>query len=517
LKLPQEPAASYAKTFVWDGANKEPGAYILSPQKSLTKQYMNDFEQNGLLELKGKANYWCETHQTDCDSASVINDPGKEGDDRKVCTTCPYKEAKQRFIDNPNGVTNFAYYLNETQYAGQLSDRTMLLIDEAQNVEEQILGFADTTVRLSRVKQIGMDDIPMFYPGDTLKVIDWLNDEFVPAARTYMVHLEADVREARIEERKEDVLKLAKMLDNYDKFICRLNRFLNSKDKSDWLVYTQEENVKSGDWKQLVIKPLTATLFADDVLFSKADMVVLTSATLLNVDVFMRNLGINPRDAEVLVLPSEFPKENRPIYFWPAGCMSYKKKDATIPKLLRNIDMLMELYKGRKGIIHTQSYSLNKIVVDHLMRGPHAERVLTHNSIPGSREGVIAEHFERTDATVLVSPSMTEGLDLRDDYGRFGIICKVPYAVMDEYVKARAQRDPDWYSMLTALSMVQASGRITRSRTDKGHTFILDEDFLAFLNRNRKLLPQYWQDAIIRKAAEWIPTLRSAPAAVSNN
>src|SRR5271157_127888 len=42
------------------------GAYVLSTQKTLTKQYMNDFEKIGLLELKGRSNYYCATHETNC-------------------------------------------------------------------------------------------------------------------------------------------------------------------------------------------------------------------------------------------------------------------------------------------------------------------------------------------------------------------------------------------------------------------------------------------------------------------
>src|SRR5216684_7182813 len=36
------------------------GAYILSPQKALTAQYMRDFENEGLVELRGRASYRCE-------------------------------------------------------------------------------------------------------------------------------------------------------------------------------------------------------------------------------------------------------------------------------------------------------------------------------------------------------------------------------------------------------------------------------------------------------------------------
>jgi Rad3-related DNA helicase len=92
---------------------------------------------------------------------------------------------------------------------------------------------------------------------------------------------------------------------------------------------------------------------------------------------------------------------------------------------------------------------------------------------------------------------MTEGLDLKEDLARFGISCKVPYPYMDPYVKARMQRDPAWYEWLTALAIVQGTGRIVRSRTDKGHFYILDGSFEYFLTKNQKVLPKWWTDSII--------------------
>jgi len=50
--------ASHAKTLPGFGIFEQ-GAYILTPQKSLAEQYMRDFKDMGLVELKGRANYHC--------------------------------------------------------------------------------------------------------------------------------------------------------------------------------------------------------------------------------------------------------------------------------------------------------------------------------------------------------------------------------------------------------------------------------------------------------------------------
>ena len=51
--------ASHAKTLPGFGTF-ERGAYILTPQKSLAEQYMKDFKDMGLVELKGRSNYHCD-------------------------------------------------------------------------------------------------------------------------------------------------------------------------------------------------------------------------------------------------------------------------------------------------------------------------------------------------------------------------------------------------------------------------------------------------------------------------
>ncbi len=115
-------AGSWCKTKPCYGGDKQrPGAYILTPQKTLQQQYLNDFGNMGLVELKGKANYWCNTHNVDCDTGAILNNSNRQGDDREVCEFCPYSVAKKTMLNSYLGEMNFAYFLNETQYAGQLT------------------------------------------------------------------------------------------------------------------------------------------------------------------------------------------------------------------------------------------------------------------------------------------------------------------------------------------------------------------------------------------------------------
>jgi ATP-dependent DNA helicase DinG len=286
-----------------------------------------------------------------------------------------------------------------------------------------------------------------------------------------------------------------------ERFLQRINMFRNSADPGEWFVWSDwqvnERTGRTTGTGDLNIKPLTARLFADDLLFSKAQKVLITSATILDFNTFMRNLGISRDNAMTISVDSEFPIENRPIFFRPVGSMSYKNIDRTLPLMAAEIESLLTRYIAKKGIIHTNSYKVNKYIVDYLRSTSHTARIITHDSSKGSRERAVAEHMASKEATVLISPSMTEGLDLKEDLSRFQILCKVPYPALDPYTRARMERDGDWYQWQTCLKLVQATGRSIRSKVDRAHTYVLDADFSKFIQMNNRRLPKYWLDSII--------------------
>lgn len=509
----------------------ESGSYILSPQKSLTAQYMGDFEKMGLCELKGRSNYTCTEHSdengpVDCEIGAMMHQNSDDEDMVGVknpsqgCHSCPYKQAKERFVKSPLGVTNAAYYLNETAHAGQLLPRKMLILDEGHNTENQILSLADIVINRFRCEEVGLSflDVPVVKAGETEKGGLWIRDVFAVAANAVIMKWEADMKELKEDGNKSAAVKLGKKLNSLKRFMTMVNTFLNSVivAPNDWILYTDTTKT-SESFGCLIIKPLTATLFADSILFSKANKVLILSATIGDFDFFMRNLGIDPNNAVTCRIPCDFPIENRPVFIKPIGNMSstmvehpacsgdgcpgchgkgkVPSKDIAKPLIATFLDKILTKYGAKKGIVHTHSYEVNRYMADNLTET--RARVITHNSLKGSRDAAIQKHCESVEPTVLFSPSMTEGLDLKDDLSRFSVIVKVPFPYLDPYVKARMQRDPDWYSSRVALALVQATGRSNRHKEDKAHHYILDTAIIAFLGRNSKLLPKWWMDAVV--------------------
>src|SRR5271166_219070 len=470
------------------------GAYILTTQKTLQAQYVRDHaERTGLVELKGQQNYPCEKVSGDCSVGSKLTASlGK-------CEFCPYREAKDTFCRMPYGVTNFSYFLTEGQHGGQLKPRNFLIVDECHNTEKEILSFADIEFTQARSDTCAAGLLPHLRLGPkqdwniqfNTQARDWLEKTFLPASVQYMGALELEQQHYEQDGEMDNAAKAAKKLNGWKMFDSKVKQFVIANDMNDWISFSDQ---KSGN---MIIRPLTATLFAEKILFSRAEHVLMMSATILDPNTFARNLGMDPTTCSYLTVPSDFPKENRPIYYKPQGSMSWASKAETLPKMIRFVERILTRYKDVKGMIHTNSYDINDALTQYLYTTQHASRIITHGRGPGSRDDAVVAHMMEKGPTVLVSPSMTEGLDLKEDLSRFQIIMKIPYPYLDPYTRTRMRRDEDWYQWMTALALIQASGRSNRSATDRANTFILDSAFEQFLNRNEKILPKWWTDAIV--------------------
>src|SRR6185369_1782515 len=107
------------------------------------------------------------------------------------------------------------------------------------------------------------------------------------------------------------------------------------------------------------------------------------------------------------------------------------------------------------------------------------------------------EKFKTSKNDVLIGPSLTEGLDLKDDMSRFQIFVKVPYRVTtDNYTKLRMENDRRWYAWKAALTFVQALGRSIRNENDWAITYLLDGNFRDFFRHNHSMLPKHINDRV---------------------
>ena len=199
------------------------------------------------------------------------------------------------------------------------------------------------------------------------------------------------------------------------------------------------------------------------------------SATILSPKTFCESLGIPEDQVGVLSLPSPFPSENRPIFVHSVGSMSSKIIDETLPLMASAVKEILKQHRNDKGIIHCHTYKIAKYLKSNI----RSNRLLIHTS--ENRDEVLKQHKSSKKPSVLLSPSMSEGVDLKGELSRFQIIVKIPYPYLgDPLVRKRMNKWPEWYSLQTAKLIVQSAGRSIRSEEDSATTYVLDGDWKRF-------------------------------------
>ncbi len=127
------------------------GSYFLTTQRVLQEQYENDFgSPNGkMTSVYSSKNYQCEYHkQNDCrTSQQMLRTEDKSTRFFKKCTVdCRYKREKKLFLESPESVTNFPYFIMESTYSGKITPRNFLVVDEAHNTESVLTKFVEVSI-----------------------------------------------------------------------------------------------------------------------------------------------------------------------------------------------------------------------------------------------------------------------------------------------------------------------------------------------------------------------------------
>ena len=167
--------------------------------------------------------------------------------------------------------------------------------------------------------------------------------------------------------------------------------------------------------------------------------------------------------------------------------------DTAKPKMAKVITKLLGHHSGHRGIIHTQSYALAEYLVESI----GSNRLILPKG--PDKDKIVKDYLENDSYTdkVLISPSMTEGIDLHGDLGRFSIICKAPFASLgDPFVKKRSSVDRNWYQIETLRKFIQSCGRVTRSESDVSSTYVLDPAIAHLIRHNIKVVPDWFYNAI---------------------
>lgn len=446
------------------------GLYVCS-SLGLQDQFVRDFGYAKVV--KGRRNYKTAGFPQrypylSCDDCQWTRDDPKCA----WCASkraCPYEIAKMEAIGSRLAVLNSAYALTEWNGPGRFSGRDFVVVDEADTFEAAVMNHVSVAVSGRKMAQYGW-----VAPKFTVRASweDWL-DEHLP----------------KVEKMRdgETVEKEQRQLERMAEQMAVVRRHLG-----DGMPYAY-----TGDSRRVEWKPAFVGDYCKEYVWRHGKKWLLMSASVISSSSMLRGLGYDRRYTTV-VMPSTFPKKNRPVIVRPAANMKRGGGDGEVARLAAAV---RELVVGEPGrcVVHTVSYSLTETVRECLVG---CGKPVFSYRMAGDRAAAVSNYI-REEGGVLVAPSADRGVDLPDELCRLCVIAKVPYPNLgDRMVQMRTygmgREGQEWYKTTTVRSIVQMAGRGVRHKDDWCRTVILDSQFESGVwLRGRMLFPQWFREAIV--------------------
>jgi ATP-dependent DNA helicase DinG len=468
---------------------------ILTNSIVLTDQYIRDFDF--IKNYKGQSNYNCDKFSTNCkigrELCKVLKSP---------CDKCPYEIAKERWINTDIGILNFHLFSTLTFYQKDILKKrnsNVLIIDEGHLIESVISDFLSCAISAKILKKCGL----------TLKEIEILDDRFISKIKTidkYLDFLERKLIPTLEEKLNKFELEIKKMsgknrieITNFvqsieSKLLSFKQLFESHKKDPSNIVLDIEIDKKDKMYSgiKLISQHIWIGDYLNEYIYKHYDHVIFMTATIGLRDVFSFVNGLDPKLTSYLEIETPFKLENRPIYYIKGiGRMNLSSKEETFKKQIVWINKILKKYENKKGIIHCTTYEISNWIKENIQN----ERLLFHD--PENKDEILEKHLQNSEPTVIVSPSMSNGIDLKDNNARFSIILKIPYPTLgSKKIVSRKNSNKDYYSNATISELLQMVGRGVRNDDDYCDTFILDSNFSDLLKYNSHMIPKYFTDAI---------------------
>jgi len=475
--------------------NYKVGAYFLTTQRLLQDQYENDFgpPHGDMQSIKSATNYKCHylRGNTCSEGLQLLKETKADSPFKRSCGNgnCKYLCQKRFFLESMSSITNFPYFLTETTHVGGIAPRKVLVIDEAHNLESEIGKHVEVVISENFANRILKIDMPNTQ--SMKRSFDWVKEKYREAiVRCLNEYLEKQAELVDVEGRSsENYKKLLKQTDKIQSHLSKVDNFIRIYDKNNWIFNVIEPQGMAG--RKFEFKPIDIGEFAEKFVFRYGAKVLLMSATILNKEAYCESIGVNPKDVAFISLDSPFPTENRPIYFLPAGKMNMNNIDKSLPKMKAIITDILSVHNNEKGIIHCRTFKIARYIKNNIK----SNRLLIHST--ENKDFTLKEHLTSDKPTVFISPSSTEGLDLKGNLSRFQVVCKIYWPYLgDKLVLARKQKHKRWYAYQAAKAIVQSLGRSIRNENDHAVSYILDESWESFYRNNQDLFPNYFKKAL---------------------
>jgi Rad3-related DNA helicase len=509
-------------------------SHICTATKDLQAQYRRDF--SFVFEVKGRGNFPCVVKEDmgldeSCDFGPCVQDDSYdcafktrlldykvtgEGTPNELVQLDPLaerdyvknlqKQSKlvdlkwrpchyfhQRWVGAKasHAVYNYRYFLSDIFYTGTTQRRKLLILDEAHQIESEVGDFRSFTIHKSMLRLLPRVQMP---ERDVDNIEVWM--DFCSTLQDKLL---------KFIEQASDAIDRGRIAEPYTErnLIEAINREKNLSSvlydmrasKKNWIVSSIQRDPATNQIMRASLTPLETSGYFGEIL-DKGTISFFMSATILSKDYLCKVAGLKPDSVKFIqVRDSDFPIKNRPIRLMNVAWLNARTMDESLPKIAKAVDNIMAMHKDDKGIIHTTSYKQLEYIRNNIGKENASRLIETGQGI--DREKVLERHYESKKPTVLISPSMHQGVDLKDDYSRFQVIVKVPYPdLTDKKVAEMKNRDPKWYTWYTVLRLAQSYGRSVRSADDHATTYILDESITFLLKNAQDIVPKWFSEAI---------------------
>ena len=476
-------------------------SYLLTATKSLQEQYSSEFYNFDVKVVKGKSNYVCDLNKTlTCDMGQCKIDPRIDscGD------SCPYRSALKKACSSEMFISSYALFLAYMNAGsdGILRKRKLIVVDECHLIGEQLIELAKLEIDMKAI-------------ADKYELIDWENGDLKEIVKWQKKFKADDIENNidildivlnRLEQKLQEVsnnlwkvtdelskkhmtpselkklnpVKLEKEMTELRNLIKNITRYKNTAKNGNWVTDVRK------DGRFFYAVPILAKgLFEEYIGSMASSKIVFMSATIFGKENFCKELGLDPSKTLYIQEHTTFDPKRSPIVINP--CLSFKmgEYEKSIKIAFKEVKKITDTFSDHKGIIHTGNYK----VLNFLM-GDNASNRFIYKRGNESNENLILQHVASTENTILASPSMMSGVDLKDDLSRFQIIMKLPYASLgDPRMKYISQKNFDMYAIKMLREFMQACGRSTRNENDWSVTYVLDQAFVRIFNKFKKIAP----------------------------
>lgn len=445
------------------------GASVLTITKALQTQYKFLFDD--AEELKGKSNYQCEVDpNVDVEIGPCVYLPKIKKDCWKR-NICPYYNQRNEALVSKFSVYNYSMFL---ALPHELKKKEYLICDEASELEDQIVKHFSLNFTSKTLKFLGVES-------------NMPNITNYNKFHSWLVTLDAE-----ISDKITDLLQKINSKDKTDKDITRYKAITRFNDKLKLIINSWEdcEYVLDKNDDLVSIVPLHISSLTSEI-FRYGKKILLMSATIIDPREFAKSLGIEKY--KYIEIPSPFDASKSPIFISNKYKLNYQNLKTNLPKVCDLIQEICDHHKEEKGAIHTHTGYITSFLKENLQGDRFLYRFEDINN-----EKLIEDHIKsRKIPTVLVSPSITHGVDLKHTLARFQIIVKLPYMPLgDKRIKQLFDNNPDWYTNKMLSSLVQAAGRGVRNIDDWCVTYILDGNTANVIGRSKNKLPKFFLDRL---------------------